>query len=170
MVYLWSPRAEQKEFSATDVKKEIMKAASTIEDAAGAAERAVIFAKNNPDSNLYKMLEWDDSVAGHRYRVLQVARIIRDIIVIRDGAVQTIEAARPDIFESKPEQLPIPVEREEVYKTSVQSAVITSLMEDIARVQRKIKLLKTTIQSSKPLKQELNCLRYDISQVIGKEV
>jgi hypothetical protein len=40
------------------------------------AEEAVTWAERNKSSKLYGALEWDDSVAGHHYRVWQMRNLI----------------------------------------------------------------------------------------------
>ena len=37
------------------------------------------FAKNNPNSELYKCFEWDDTEAGRKYRLFQATQIISSI-------------------------------------------------------------------------------------------
>lgn len=37
------------------------------------------FAKNNPNSELYKCFEWDDKIAGENYRLLKASQIISSI-------------------------------------------------------------------------------------------
>lgn len=44
-------------------------------------EHVVIWAKNHPNSALHGILEWDDTRAGHQYRVMQVYAIIRRVRV-----------------------------------------------------------------------------------------
>lgn len=44
---------------------------------------AVDFARNNPNSELHKMLEWDDTVAAELYRNNQVGEIIRWIKITK---------------------------------------------------------------------------------------
>lgn len=45
------------------------------------ADEVLEFAKNNPDSETYKCFEWNDSVAGEKYRKLQANHIMTSISV-----------------------------------------------------------------------------------------
>ena len=45
------------------------------------ADEVLEFAKNNPDSETYKCFEWDDSVAGEKYRRYQASHIMTSISV-----------------------------------------------------------------------------------------
>ena len=47
--------------------------------------KAVAWAKDNPESQLHNSLEWDDSVAGHRWRLWQIRSLISVHIVDSDG-------------------------------------------------------------------------------------
>lgn len=44
-------------------------------------QKAVKWAREHPQSTLHSMLEWDDSKAGHNYRVWQVRQIIVQVQV-----------------------------------------------------------------------------------------
>lgn len=45
------------------------------------ADEVLKFARNNPDSELYKCFEWDDSIAGEKYRKMQSSGILSSISV-----------------------------------------------------------------------------------------
>lgn len=45
------------------------------------ADEVLEFAKNNPDSETYKCFEWNDSVAGEKYRRYQASHIMTSISV-----------------------------------------------------------------------------------------
>jgi hypothetical protein len=49
------------------------------------AEDALDWAKKNPKSALHKRLEWDDTKAGHQYRIWQVRQLIALHITYEDG-------------------------------------------------------------------------------------
>lgn len=49
-------------------------------------ERVVEYAEN-PDTALHSLFEWDDSTAGHRWRIQQARDIIRVIVEIIDEKV-----------------------------------------------------------------------------------
>ena len=51
----------------------------------------VEYAKN-PDTTLHTQFEWDDTEAGHKYRVWQARQIIRAVVTITPTDGQTIEA------------------------------------------------------------------------------
>ena len=46
---------------------------------------AVNWAKDNPESQLHASLEWDDTVAGHRWRLWQIRSLISVHIIDSDG-------------------------------------------------------------------------------------
>ena len=45
------------------------------------ADEVLKFAKNNPNSETYKCFEWDNTVAGEKYRRLQASSILSSITV-----------------------------------------------------------------------------------------
>lgn len=42
-------------------------------------KKVIQFAKDNPNSELYKCFEWDDKIAGENYRLLKASQIISSI-------------------------------------------------------------------------------------------
>lgn len=62
-------------------------------------EPVVAWAKQNPDSALHASLEWDDSKAGHEWRLHQVRRLIAVHIVnvegVREMVSLTIDRSKP---------------------------------------------------------------------------
>lgn len=54
------------------------------------SEEVLKFAKNNPNSETYKCFEWDDSVAGEKYRRYQASQLVSSIAVkIKEEPVET---------------------------------------------------------------------------------
>ena len=54
------------------------------------AEEVLRYAKNNPESETYKCFEWDDSVAGEKYRRFQASMVLTSISVkIKEEPVKT---------------------------------------------------------------------------------
>lgn len=49
------------------------------------AEDVVEWAKQNPDSEIYKSLEWDDAKAADQYRIWQARRLIAIHVVDEEG-------------------------------------------------------------------------------------
>jgi hypothetical protein len=49
------------------------------------AEEVLEWSKAHPDSDLYKRLEWNNSKAGHEYRLWQVRQLIAVHITFKDG-------------------------------------------------------------------------------------
>ena len=45
------------------------------------SDEVLEFAKNNPDSETYKCFEWDNTVAGEKYRKIQASNILSSISV-----------------------------------------------------------------------------------------
>lgn len=45
-------------------------------------EKVLQYAKDNKDSELYKCFEWDDKIAGEKYRLLKASQIITSISFI----------------------------------------------------------------------------------------
>lgn len=65
------------------------------------------FAKNNPDSELHKYFDWEDSSAAKKYRIEQARYIARVIVhvVQRPDTDEHMETAPPEVrvfFEPKP--------------------------------------------------------------------
>lgn len=62
------------------------------------------------DAPLHDELEWDDSVAGHKFRVEQMRYITRSIEVVRDEengpTTRAYEAVRVEIGESEESEMP----------------------------------------------------------------
>lgn len=50
---------------------------------------------NNPDSELHKCFEWDDTVAAHKYRLTQAQLIVRSLVVTEE---RTDEKKNPPII------------------------------------------------------------------------
>jgi len=48
-------------------------------------EVAVGWAKDNPESELHRSLEWNDTIAGHEYRLWQMRKLIQIHVVSEDG-------------------------------------------------------------------------------------
>lgn len=159
MVYEWSEGAQNKDADASLVKREILSATREIQDAVDTAERAVIYAKNNPNSVLYGMLEWDDSIAGHRYRVLQVGRIMRDIVVKKENSASSVPARGHFVT--------APADEAPVDKNQAQTAFQKAFFDDINRMSKKIAILKSTARHNPAIRNALINLRYDITQAIG---
>ena len=63
------------------------------------AEEAVEWARKNKESALHGSLEWDDSVAGHQYRIWQVRRLIAIHVVneerVRQVVSLSVDRTRP---------------------------------------------------------------------------
>lgn len=55
-------------------------------------EVAVLWARQNPDSELHRKLEWDDSEAAEQWRVDQVRQLIRVIVVPSSETGQHVRA------------------------------------------------------------------------------
>lgn len=53
-------------------------------------EEAESWARNNPDSDLHRSLEWDDAKAGHQHRLWQLRRLIAIHIVSEEGVRQVV--------------------------------------------------------------------------------
>lgn len=54
------------------------------------ADEVLKFAKNNPESETYKCFEWDDSIAGEKYRRYQASHIMTSIAVkIKEEPAET---------------------------------------------------------------------------------
>jgi len=51
----------------------------------------VDFAKN-PDTALHSHFEWDDTEAGHKYRIWQARQLIRAVVTVMPSNGKTIEA------------------------------------------------------------------------------
>jgi hypothetical protein len=49
------------------------------------AETVVIWARGNPDSELHLHFEWDDAVAGEKYRIDQARQLIRIHVLTDEG-------------------------------------------------------------------------------------
>ena len=45
------------------------------------SDEVLKFAKNNPDSETYKCFEWDNNVAGEKYRRIQASNLLSSIAV-----------------------------------------------------------------------------------------
>lgn len=45
------------------------------------SDEVLKFAKNNPDSETYKCFEWDNAIAGEKYRKIQATQIMASISV-----------------------------------------------------------------------------------------
>lgn len=54
------------------------------------AERVVRWARENPESSLYRNLEWDDAKAGEQFRIWQVRRLIAIHVVSEQGQRQLV--------------------------------------------------------------------------------
>lgn len=50
---------------------------------------------NDPDSELHKCFEWDDTIAAHKYRLTQAREIVRSLVVVKD---KTDEQKNPPII------------------------------------------------------------------------
>lgn len=54
------------------------------------ADEVLEFARKNPESETYKCFEWDDSVAGEKYRRFQASHIMSSIAIkIKEEPVET---------------------------------------------------------------------------------
>lgn len=54
------------------------------------ADALLSYARNNPESETYKCFEWDDSVAGEKYRRFQATNVLTSISVkIKEEPVKT---------------------------------------------------------------------------------
>lgn len=54
------------------------------------ASAAEEWARTHPESALHKSLQWDDAIAGHEYRLMQVRRLISIHIVSEAGERQVV--------------------------------------------------------------------------------
>jgi hypothetical protein len=66
-------------------------------------QEAVDFARNNPQSEWYKVFEWNDSVAAEAYRRRQYGAV--------KGSIITFELKNPqvEVLDKKEKQMPIPL-------------------------------------------------------------
>lgn len=46
-------------------------------------ENIVDYAKSE-DTELHKCFEWDDSIAGHKYRCIQAQKVVRSLVITRE--------------------------------------------------------------------------------------
>ena len=46
-------------------------------------ENIVDYAKSE-DTELHKCFEWDDSIAGHKYRCMQAQKVVRSLVITRE--------------------------------------------------------------------------------------
>ena len=53
-------------------------------------DRAVDWARGNPDSSLHKAIEWDDANAAHQHRLWQVRQLIKLHVVSESGEPQVV--------------------------------------------------------------------------------
>lgn len=54
------------------------------------ADEVLKFARNNPESETYKCFEWDNTIAGEKYRRLQASSILSSISVkVKEEPVET---------------------------------------------------------------------------------
>jgi hypothetical protein len=51
-------------------------------------------ARDNPASPFHKHLEWDDTIAGHKFRIMQIKAIIRALRVLPRDTIATDEPVR----------------------------------------------------------------------------
>lgn len=54
------------------------------------AEQVVRWARENPESSLYRNLEWDDAKAGEQFRIWQVRRLIAVHVISNEGVRQLV--------------------------------------------------------------------------------
>lgn len=57
--------------------------AKEIESIKATPENIVQFAKSE-NTELHKCFEWNDSVAGHKYRCIQAQQIVRNLVVVKE--------------------------------------------------------------------------------------
>lgn len=57
--------------------------AKEIESIKATPENIVQFAKSE-NTELHKCFEWNDSVAGHKYRCIQAQQVIRNLVVVKE--------------------------------------------------------------------------------------
>lgn len=50
------------------------------------------FAKENKNSELHKCFEWNDTVAGQKYRLIQASKILQDITIVINEVEETTKA------------------------------------------------------------------------------
>lgn len=76
-------------------KADAQKVASEIEELAEVTPEAVLEkAKSNPNSELYKCFEWNDTVAAEKYRLEQARKVIITL-VYKEPEVEEKEAPAP---------------------------------------------------------------------------
>lgn len=93
------------------------------------AEEILEMAKNK-NTEIHKLIEWDDTVAAEKYRLVQVRKIVRDIeittIKTKNNKKKTIEVPVRMFYSFKDETgyrpTPVIIENEELHKKLLRTA------------------------------------------------
>jgi len=97
---------------------------------------AVEWARTNVDSHLHAKLEWDDSVAGEKYRIWQVRTLISVHIVDSEGARKFVSLS---IDRKEGGYRPI---NEVLARIDLREVMLRDALEELERVQRKYQHLQ----------------------------
>jgi len=97
---------------------------------------AVEWARTNVDSHLHAKLEWDDSVAGERYRIWQVRTLISVHIVDSEGARKFVSLS---IDRKEGGYRPI---NEVLERIDLREVMLRDALAELERVQRKYQHLQ----------------------------
>lgn len=104
-------------------------------DGGDVTPQAVVDASRSPRSPLHKEFEWNDSVAGERFRRIQASRIVRSLVVIREEApgletrefhsVTRMKADKPEgkVYRSLEDIMEDPIARDELLQRALNDAL-----------------------------------------------
>ena len=79
----WVPQCNLQKYNANQVAQELETIGYNNNTMEFDTQEAVDFARNNPNSELHKILEWDDKIAAEKYRNVQVGNILRWIKITK---------------------------------------------------------------------------------------
>lgn len=79
MEYRWKNTFYNNSAEASKVKKEIDSIGECV-----SPEELVDFAQKNKKSEMYKCFTWDNSIAGHKYRLYEARQMVSSIIIVSE--------------------------------------------------------------------------------------
>jgi hypothetical protein len=99
---------------------------------------AVAWAKRNPKSRLHETLEWDDDIAGERWRVWQVRQMISIHIVDADGGRRFVSLSIDRKHDGSNGYRPLD---EVMGRPDLREIMMTDALHDLERVQHRYQKL-----------------------------
>ena len=145
MVYKWKESRLKADAQKVGAELETLN-----EDQQGLTPAAILDKARDPDTELHKCFEWDDTEAAEQYRLVQARFLVRNLVITKEDRDEVRIELQIRAYES------VKVENHNRYVPTIQALndpdtrreIIHTLMNDISELQRKLQLYKDIVRGN----------------------